>query len=86
MGKKIGESYNLKMDRKLHLDDYGSAVWKLCDGKTTVREIADVLSEQFGDAVDPLYPRLAEFLRILERNEFIDFKELKSVKSRNKKQ
>jgi hypothetical protein len=82
LGKKIGESYGLVMDRKLHLDDYGSSVWRLCDGKTTVREIGDVLEEQYGDSISPLYPRLAEFFSILERNKFIEFKELKSVKKK----
>ena len=82
VGKKFGESYGLVMDRKLHLDDYGASVWRLCDGKATVREIGEVLHEQYGDSVDPLYPRLAEFFRILELNKFIGFKELKSAKNK----
>ena len=82
MGKKFGEFYGFKMDRRLHLDEYGTAVWKLCNGKATVREISEVLSEQYGETVEPLIPRLTEFLMIMERNEFISYRELKSAKKK----
>ena len=81
-GKKLGEFYGFKMDRRLHLDEYGTAVWKLCDGEATVRQIGEVLSEQYGEKVEPLYERLAEFFKILERNEFIEFKSPKTLKKR----
>jgi hypothetical protein len=82
-GKKIGKFYDFKMDRKLHLDEYGSAVWKLCNGKATIREISEVLSAQFGDKVEPLYERLAEFFKILERNEFIEIKSPRMARKRH---
>lgn len=81
-GKRFGKFYGFKMHRRLHLDEYGTSVWKLCDGTATVKDIGEVLSEQYGDKVEPLIPRLSEFLRIMERNDFISFKELKSVKKR----
>jgi hypothetical protein len=82
-GKRLGKFYGFKMDRKLHLDEYGTAVWIVCNGRATVREIGEVLSEQYGEKVEPLHERLSEFLRVLERNEFIKFREIKIAKKKN---
>jgi hypothetical protein len=60
---------------KIRLDDVGSFIWEQCDGVQTVKEIADSLSERFGDKVEPLYDRLALFLQSLERNRFILYRE-----------
>lgn len=80
LGKKLGDIYKMKKNRNIFLDEYGTAVWKLCNGKATVREIGDVLKEQFGEKTEPLYPRLIEFLRTLEKTDLISYKELKSSK------
>ena len=61
---------------KIKLDDIGSFIWGLCDGRQTVKEISGKLSEQFGDKVEPLYERLATFFQSLEKNRFITFKNL----------
>ena len=50
----------------VNLDQYGTAVWRLFDGKLTVREIGEILKTRFGDTVEPLYARLAAFLKILK--------------------
>ncbi|UCH89447.1 MAG: PqqD family protein [Thermoplasmata archaeon] len=78
LGKRLGEIYKMKPYRKIHLDEYGTSVWKLCNGKATVRQIGELLSEQYGDKVEPLHERLQIFLNVLERNEMIKFRELKS--------
>ena len=68
LGKRIGRKFNIKETYNINLDEYGTAVWRLMDGKQTVREIGEILKTQFGDSVEPLYPRLAAFLKILESN------------------
>ena len=73
-GKKFGKRFNIKSTYNVNLDEYGTAVWWLMDGKQTVREIGEILMTQFGDSVEPLYPRLAAFLRILESNNLIILK------------
>jgi len=55
----------------LRLDDLGSFVWGQCDGATTVAEIGERLSKQFGDRVEPLWERLGKFLRKLEREDLL---------------
>jgi hypothetical protein len=73
-GKKIGKKLKIKPEYTINLDEYGTAVWRLCNGKITFKEIADILKTQFGDDVEPLYERLAAFFKILESNELIIFK------------
>jgi len=58
----------------LDLDEIGSEVWRLCDGQNTVYDIATKLSNKFGAKVEPLYPRLVTYLKILRQNGLIYFK------------
>jgi hypothetical protein len=73
-GEKLGKKMKLKETYNINLDEYGTAVWRLIDGKLTVRDIGEMLETQFGQSVQPLYPRLAAFLRILESNNTIELK------------
>ena len=55
----------------VHLDDMGSFVWPLMDGNKTLEEIGELVEEKFGEEAHPLYPRLAQYLKILESYCFI---------------
>jgi hypothetical protein len=57
----------------VNLDAYGSHVWLRMDGHRTVRELGEGLKTHFGDTVEPIYGRLAEFLSLLERNRIIGY-------------
>jgi hypothetical protein len=57
---------------RVRLDEYGSLVWKHCDGETSVSEIAEAMRERFGDRAEPLHDRLVVFIRRLERGDLID--------------
>lgn len=61
---------------KIRLDDVGSCVWESCSGELTVKELGEILQVRFGEKVEPLYDRLAIFLKSLERSRFITFKGL----------
>lgn len=61
---------------KIKLDEKGSFIWKLCDGKTTVKDIGLRMREEFGDSIEPLYDRLGVFLQTLEKSHLISFKNL----------
>ncbi|UCE36243.1 MAG: PqqD family protein [Thermoplasmata archaeon] len=58
----------------VNLDKYGSFVWKLCDGKRTVREIGKALLNEYGEEVDPVYERVGELFNIMEANKLISYK------------
>lgn len=50
----------------IHLDENGSFVWPLIDGKKSVMEIAQLVEEHFGEKAHPLYERLVKFFQVLE--------------------
>jgi hypothetical protein len=56
---------------KVKLDELGSAVWLLCDGRRSVKDIATPLRVRFHENIEPCYDRLAVFMRQLEGNRFI---------------
>ncbi len=55
----------------VNLDDVGSSVWRACDGRTTVQEIAHRLEVEFGEVITPVHERLAKFFAELERGRYI---------------
>jgi len=59
---------------KINLDEIGSFFWLNCDGTKTVKEIAELHKNNFGEKVEPLYERIAHFITSLEKNRFIILK------------
>lgn len=55
----------------IHLDELGSFVWPLIDGKTSIEQMGVAVKERFGEAAEPLYPRLAKYFSILESYGFL---------------
>ena len=56
----------------VHLDEFGSFVWKRIDGQRTVAQLAELVHEHFGEAAEPLHPRIAKYLQIVESYHFIE--------------
>jgi hypothetical protein len=74
-GERIANKLRLKTVRRIRLDDYGWDVWKLIDGRRDVRSMGRLLSNRFGEGIEPLYPRLAKFLAYLQNLKLIKIKE-----------
>ncbi len=55
----------------VHLDEFGSFVWPLIDGKKDILTLGEAVKEHFGEKAEPLYPRLAKYFQILESYHFI---------------
>ena len=55
----------------IHLEEFGSFIWPLIDGKTDIHEIGEKVQEHFGEKAHPLYERLATYFQILERYGFV---------------
>ncbi|MEG8947201.1 PqqD family protein [Rosettibacter firmus] len=62
---------------KLKLDELGSAAWLEIDGNKKVIDIANNLSEKFGNKIQPVEERLTKFLNQLYEQKLITFKEIK---------
>jgi len=55
------------------LDRFGSFVWKQMDGNRNIIAIGALVREEFGDQAEPLYERLAKFVKMLRDNRFVIF-------------
>lgn len=64
---------------KVNLDELGSAVWKLMDGKNTVEDISKTLQNQFSKNENSIEERLLKFLTELYIQKLITFEEIKGV-------
>ena len=58
----------------IHLDEMGSFVWPLMDGEKDILEIGKFVEEHFGEKANPLYERLAQYFKTLEKYNFIEYK------------
>ena len=58
----------------IHLDENGSFVWLQIDGEKNILKIGEAVKAHFGDAAEPLYERLAQFVKTLEAYRFITIK------------
>lgn len=56
---------------QIHLEEFGSFIWQQIDGKRTVKEIADLMHEKFGEKAEPLYPRISMYMKTLVSYNFI---------------
>lgn len=61
---------------KANLDEFGSATWQFINGSNSVTRIGELLTEKFGEKIQPVYDRLTLFLTQLYNAGFISFKEL----------
>lgn len=59
---------------QVHLEEFGSFIWQQIDDKKTVKEIADLLHEKFGEKAEPLYPRICMYMKSLAGNSFVELK------------
>ncbi len=58
---------------KVKLDEFGSYVWNVIDGKLTVEEIGKKLQENYSEKIEPVYERLSVFIQSLKRYQFIEY-------------
>lgn len=65
--------FNKPQYTKVHLDQQGTFIWPLIDGERTVADIAQLVKEKFGEAAEPLYPRIIKYFQIVESYHFIKF-------------
>ena len=67
-------------ETKIELDVYGSYVWERINGQKNIYEIGKEVSQNFGTEIEPLYERMALFIRNLEIHGLVFLKKIKNVK------
>ena len=58
----------------IHLEEFGSFIWPLIDGKKDIHEIGKLVEEHFGEKANPLYERLSVYFKNLESYGFVEFR------------
>ena len=53
------------------MDELGSFVWLLIDGKTNIGDMGVSVKEHFGEKAEPLYEKLVKYFEILKSYNFI---------------
>jgi hypothetical protein len=61
--------------KRVRLDEVGSFVWKLLDGRQTVAQVAVALRTEFGERVEPAEERLGEMVRTLHDGGLVTYAE-----------
>lgn len=68
--------------RRIRLDERGSAVWLLLDGKKTVAQVAQALRSEFGPDVEPAEERTGDLVRMLHSEDLLAYPGWDSVGNR----
>ena len=58
----------------VHLDEMGSFIWPILDGETNIIDLGKAVKEHFGEKANPLYERLSQYFKTLEKYNFIEYK------------
>lgn len=56
----------------IHLEEFGSFIWLSIDGNRDITAIGKLVREKFGEKAEPLYERLAQYIKTLHTNGFIE--------------
>lgn len=76
---KIAQKFfHVPAQSNIDLDKYGSFIWKQISGSRSIYDIGQLIKAKFGEAAEPLYPRLVKFFAILKENRFIMWRTCKS--------
>ncbi|MCB9209605.1 MAG: PqqD family protein [Ignavibacteriales bacterium] len=57
---------------KIDLDEIGSFIWKLCDGKKNINEITKISSDHFQHKIEPAKERVEMFFKQMHKNKLLD--------------
>lgn len=61
--------------RRIRLDATGSAVWRACDGRRTVADVAPAVRETFGVDAEPVEQRVGLLVRRLRREGLLAYRD-----------
>lgn len=67
------------------LEELGSFIWQQIDGEKSILQIGELVQEAFGEKAEPLYERLAQYMKILYGKGFITFCKVQCAYAKMKK-
>ena len=66
-------AFNRPKVSHIHMDAFGSFIWKEIDGEQNIYEIGQKVKEHFGKEAEPLYERLTTFFLLQPENKNITY-------------
>lgn len=75
--EKIFFKKQLNKPYKIDLDEIGSFIWHLCDGKKNVEEIIKTAQSHFNEKIEPAEQRVHLFINQMNKNHLIKLYEKK---------
>lgn len=75
--EKIFFNKQLEKPYKIDLDEIGSFIWHLCDGKKNIAEITNSAREKFIEKIEPAEERVKLFINQMNKNHLIKLYEKK---------
>lgn len=71
---KIAQKFfNRPKITRVKVKGMGNTVWESINGENTIREIGQILKDNYGYEAEPLYERLIQYLNSLDKNDFIKY-------------
>ena len=67
--------YSPESTRSIYMNSTASIIWRLCDGKSTVGEIIELLEEAFPDAGDSIEKDVIDSIELFVSNSAIELNE-----------
>jgi hypothetical protein len=61
-----------RLNLRVKLDIFESAVWDQCDGRKTVKDIAERMKQDYGTFAEPVDKRVSGYIKQLQIKKFID--------------
>ncbi|MDD3360143.1 MAG: PqqD family protein [Hespellia sp.] len=58
----------------IELDAYGTFLWENVDGESDILALSEKMKAHFGEKAEPVLERLVKFIKILQTNQFISYK------------
>jgi hypothetical protein len=75
--EKLFFKKQLEKPYKIDLDEIGSFIWHLCDGKKNIGEITNSAKERFLEKIEPAGQRVELFINQMTKNRIIKLYEKK---------
>lgn len=69
--EKLFFKKQLKKPFKVELDEIGSFIWHLCDGKKNIGEIIETAKDHFKEKIEPADQRTELFINQMNKNHLI---------------
>lgn len=78
--RKFFVSGHRRKNYHIKLDEPGSKTWLAIDGKRTVKQICEVVQEQYNESIEDVEDRVSKFISMLYEQRYVTFQQLEDAR------